>query len=183
MTAQEWDVLREVSLLEDHPVGSNNEGRLLSASQVAVTWRGDAKYFATLVQCPAPASRSSAGPSETTEPSSAASASGTKASSTSSNVQHVGHDSAKAAAAATTSLCIWRRDGCELHARGEAVAHLLPIAAWQPNGRHLYVGQAAPDNPRVLLFETNGLQHGDFSLRSTSGTRDQFDLCIGPHDP
>lgn len=183
MMAQEWDVLREVSLLDDHPADSDTERRPLSASQVAITWRGDAKYFATLVQWPAPGSSSGQGLSDTTQPSSAASASGTEGSVPSPNVQSIGHDSAGAAAVATTSLCIWRRDGCELHARGEAVAQLLPVAAWQPNGRHLYVGQAAPDGPRVLLFETNGLQHGSFSLRSTTGARKHGNFCISAHDP
>jgi elongator complex protein 1 len=34
---------------------------------------------------------------------------------------------------------VWDRATGELHARGEAAAGLLPAAAWQPNGRHLYV--------------------------------------------
>ena len=38
------------------------------------------------------------------------------------------------------------------------------VGAWQPNGRHLYVAQQTPSGPRVLLFETNGLQHGGFDV-------------------
>ena len=33
---------------------------------------------------------------------------------------------------------VWERESGELHAEGEAAAGLLPVAAWQPNGRHLY---------------------------------------------
>lgn len=40
----------------------------------------------------------------------------------------------------------------------------LQVASWQPNGRHLYVAQQTANGPRVLLFETNGLQHGGFDI-------------------
>jgi IKI3 family len=40
----------------------------------------------------------------------------------------------------------------------------LQVGAWQPNGRHLYVAQQTPSGPRVMLFETNGLQHGGFDV-------------------
>lgn len=46
---------------------------------------------------------------------------------------------------ATATLRIWERDTAELHSQGQpesAAAALLPAAAWQPNGRHLYVAAA-----------------------------------------
>ena len=61
-------------------------------------------------------------------------------------------------------LRVWTRDG-QLHAVGESVVGLQPVLAWQPNGRHLYaVQQHANGQQRVLLFESNGLQHGGFDL-------------------
>jgi len=47
--------------------------------------------------------------------------------------------------AATATLRVWERDTAELHSQGQpesAAAALLPAAAWQPNGRHLYVAAA-----------------------------------------
>lgn len=47
--------------------------------------------------------------------------------------------------AATATLRVWERDTVELHSQGQpesAAAALLPAAAWQPNGRHLYVAAA-----------------------------------------
>ena len=61
-------------------------------------------------------------------------------------------------------LRVWTREG-ELHAVGEATEGMLPLLAWQPNGRHLYAAQASPGGgQRVVLFETNGLQHGGFDI-------------------
>ncbi len=41
---------------------------------------------------------------------------------------------------------IWERDsGLTLHATGEAAHGLLPLLAWQPNGRHLYTVHLPPD--------------------------------------
>ncbi|PNH07535.1 Elongator complex protein 1 [Tetrabaena socialis] len=40
-------------------------------------------------------------------------------------------------------VAIWDRATLELHASGEAAEGLLPLPAWQPNGRHLYVPGAA----------------------------------------
>lgn len=37
---------------------------------------------------------------------------------------------------------VWdRASGCQLHAACEAAAGLVPVLAWQPNGRHLYTAQ------------------------------------------
>lgn len=47
--------------------------------------------------------------------------------------------------ASSAMLRIWERDTAELHAQGQpesSAAALLPAAAWQPNGRHLYVAAA-----------------------------------------
>ncbi|KAL4420046.1 hypothetical protein ABPG77_007485 [Micractinium sp. CCAP 211/92] len=44
--------------------------------------------------------------------------------------------------AASAVVRIWDRQTGELHASGEAAVGLLPTAAWQPNGRHLYVASS-----------------------------------------
>ena len=63
-------------------------------------------------------------------------------------------------------LRIWARDG-QLLAVGEATSGLQPVLAWQPNGRHLYAVQALPSGQeRVILFESNGLQHGGFNVNT-----------------
>ena len=65
----------------------------------------------------------------------------------------------------STTVRIWTRESCTLHSVGEAAPGLQPCLAWQPNGRHLYAAQASPEQGnRVVLFETNGLQHGGFSI-------------------
>eukprot|EP00887_Chlorella_sp_A99_P002271 scaffold10.g2271.t1 len=157
----------------------------LGAGDVAITWRGDGLFFATV-------SRDS--PREW---------------------RHGEWTRARASAA---TVRVWDRDACELHSVGEAAPGLLPAAAWQPNGRHLYVAQltqqehqeggaeaGAPAAPgggsaaagedeaavrhvgawkrelrrrqeaaaaaggqrhaaAVLLYERNGLQHGEFAV-------------------
>lgn len=68
---------------------------------MAITWRGDGRFFAT---------------ASLDEP-----------------------------GAASATLRIWERETGELHAQGapeSAAVALLPAAAWQPNGRHLYVAAA-----------------------------------------
>ena len=61
---------------------------------------------------------------------------------------------------------IWDREGCQLHSVGEYMPGLLPVASWQPNGRHLYVARSsrAGAELQVVLFERNGLQHGSFDV-------------------
>ena len=60
---------------------------------------------------------------------------------------------------------IWEREGGRLHAVGEHAAGLSGPIAWQPNGRHLYAAcLRANGQPDVLLYESNGLQHGGFDL-------------------
>ena len=44
------------------------------------------------------------------------------------------------------------------------MAGLSAVAAWQPNGRHVYVAQHAGPSARMLLYERNGLQHGGFDI-------------------
>ena len=46
-----------------------------------------------------------------------------------------------AAGATAATVRVWERDALELHSVGEAAPGLLPTAAWQLNGRHLYVAQ------------------------------------------
>ena len=59
---------------------------------------------------------------------------------------------------------VWDGKTLQLHAEGDAAADLSAVAAWQPNGRHLYAAQHTGLMPRVLLFECNGLQHGGFDI-------------------
>lgn len=195
--SQHWELLAEVPLLQHRGEGGGpasaaepDPQQPLAPGSVAITWRGDGRYFATA--------------------------------------------SLDAPGAPSATVRVWERDTAELHAMGQpesTAAALLPAAAWQPNGRHLYVasaqradaagaaGEAAPqlrhqtpqpheaeqarlaaaegiahvgawkrelrrrqaaraaDAPqgavpgaeagpeaRVLLFERNGLQHGGFEL-------------------
>ena len=39
---------------------------------------------------------------------------------------------------------------------------LLPMAAWQPNGRNIYCVQSMGPKTRICIFERNGLGHGSF---------------------
>ena len=60
---------------------------------------------------------------------------------------------------------VWERESGALHALGEHAPGLLGKLAWQPNGRNLYAACRQPDGAlRVLLFESNGLQHGGFDV-------------------
>lgn len=43
---------------------------------------------------------------------------------------------------------------------------LLPMAAWQPNGRNIYCVQSMGPKTRVCIFERNGLGHGSFLVSS-----------------
>ncbi|EFJ51885.1 hypothetical protein VOLCADRAFT_87528, partial [Volvox carteri f. nagariensis] len=80
---------------------------------------------------------------------------------------------------------IWDRGTLELHAAGEPADGIIPLPAWQPNGRHLYVPalatgampsgtSGASDGgavPSILLYERNGLRHGGFNLPSKAPVR------------
>ena len=66
-----------------------------------------------------------------------------------------------------SSLRIWEREGCELHALGAAPKDLHPVLAWQPNGRHLYAAHPHGQHHRVVLYEANGLEHGGFDIPRT----------------
>lgn len=195
-------MLGEVSLLGgeqgEEPQSSSAAAAplYLNPQQVAIAWRGDARYVATLVQPSPPAGDGNGGGaplngSEATQRAVAAqpaldavagaAAAGAAGPSVAQSRDYeteptpVGFTFTQrqfaTASAAPTWLTIWRRDGCTLHAAGERLEGLLPVAAWQPNGRHLYVGQATRDGPRVVLFETNGLQHGGFHLAPTGVTQ------------
>lgn len=69
-----------------------------------------------------------------------------------------------------SSLRIWEREGCELHALGAALKGLHPVLAWQPSGRHLYAAHPQGQHHRVVLYETNGLEHGGFDVPRTGDT-------------
>ena len=58
-------------------------------------------------------------------------------------------------------LRIWERDECVLHAIGEDTVGLLGPVCWQPNGRHIYAAQEVEGQQGVVLFERNGLSHGN----------------------
>lgn len=113
----------------------------LSASQAAISWRGDGKFVATSV-------------SPGSLPDSDTSTEGTELRSTT-DVQP---------SPVATKMQIWERENFQLHADGEAADGLLPVLAWQPNGRHLYAAQQGSTAARVALFERNGLQHGGFDV-------------------
>ncbi|KAK9915662.1 hypothetical protein WJX75_002381 [Coccomyxa subellipsoidea] len=60
---------------------------------------------------------------------------------------------------------VWERESGALHSVGEHAPGLLGKLAWQPNGRNLYAACRQPTGAlRVLLFESNGLQHGGFDV-------------------
>lgn len=59
-------------------------------------------------------------------------------------------------------------------AEGEKAEGLLPVLAWQPNGRHLYAAQQDAQGQRVILYELNGLQHGNFEV---SGPGEAPPMC------
>ena len=109
---QEWDVLDEVSLLEDS-AGPADAAATLSHEQVAICWRGDCKYFATLLQQQSQQQPQqtggqvrqqavSAGPAATGQP-----------------------------GMAVTALKVWLRSSCKLHAIGEGADGLLPVGCLQ----------------------------------------------------
>ena len=102
---QNWELLAEVPLLQHRGEGGGpataaapDPRHALAPGSVAITWRGDGRYFATA--------------------------------------------SMDAPGAASATVRVWERDTAELHAMAQpesTAAALLPAAAWQPNGRHLYV--------------------------------------------
>jgi len=75
------------------------------------------------------------------------------------------------------SLRVWDGRTLSLHAEGEAATALSAVAAWQPNGRHLYAAQHAGSTPRVVLFERNGLQHGGFDVPVAGAPCSDIVLC------
>ena len=88
------------------------------------------------------------------------------------NLRNAGSDVA-------SSLRVWQTEGCELHAVGKAPsAGLYSVLAWQPNGRHLYAAHAQGNHHRVVLYETNGLEHGGFDV-PRSGLSLLNSLCLG----
>lgn len=61
-------------------------------------------------------------------------------------------------------LSVWERQTCSLHSVGAATEAVGVALCWQPNGRHIYVSSAADGNPRLKLYEKNGLEHGSFDI-------------------
>ena len=81
---------------------------------------------------------------------------------------------------------MWERESGALHSVGEHAPGLLGKLAWQPNGRNLYAACRQPNGAlRVLLFESNGLQHGGFDVPGKgmlSPSYLPFSLCRFTHD-
>ncbi|KAG2485392.1 hypothetical protein HYH03_015878 [Edaphochlamys debaryana] len=133
-----------------------------------LSWRGDGKFLAVVCRDAAAAGTATAAAA----------------------VPVNGGDTAAATALPPYGVRIWDRTTMEIHASGESTDGVLPLPAWQPNGRHLYVAAsvAAPAavakgapgtkppvlaaagggarSPAVLLYERNGLRHGGFPLPS-----------------
>ena len=73
---------------------------------------------------------------------------------------------------------IWEREGGRLHAVGEHAAGLSGPIAWQPNGRHLFAAcRRADGQPGILLYESNGLQHGGFDIHGQGQYLFSVALC------
>lgn len=115
-------MLGEVSLLADvadTSAAADGAGAAaavsLGAAQVAICWRGDCKYVATLVQHGGASAAAPGGSGQQAQ----------QAQQPQQQPQWPG--AATGPAAAGTTLKIWLRDGCRLHAVGEAAAGLLPV--------------------------------------------------------
>lgn len=64
-------------------------------------------------------------------------------------------------------LAIFETSGLKHKATVQTDDLLNGCMAWQPNGRHLYVSSPSKEgSSRILLIETNGLEHGSFDLRT-----------------
>ena len=129
----------------------------LTASQAAISWRGDGKFVATSVS-----------------PSTRACLDSSKDSTEASTTVKVN----AVEPTQTADLRIWERDNFQLHAVGETLEGLTPVLAWQPNGRHLYAAQQLGDAASVFLFEANGLQHGSFDVRVSGAIPEIARLCL-----
>jgi hypothetical protein len=72
---------------------------------------------------------------------------------------------------------VWDRTaGCQLHSTCEDVQGLLPVLAWQPNGRHLYTIQQphAAQQQRGVTAAARGVvkgcvDHDFFKFRQRAG--------------
>ncbi|GIL52022.1 hypothetical protein Vafri_7984, partial [Volvox africanus] len=163
---QAWELLFEGSMLgcstasATAAAAAQAEGSRLF-QDARLSWRGDGKFFAIVCRDPTMAAA-------TTAPS-AMKASGPPTG---------------APALPPFRVRIWDRSTLELHAVCEAAEGLIPLPAWQPNGRHLYVpgetavplagnsagggsawtATATGSGASILLYERNGLRHGDFRL-------------------
>lgn len=71
------------------------------------------------------------------------------------------------------TLRVWSKQGTLQHcgdAHAEEAQGLLPLVAWQPNGRNIYCCQRLQDDRlRVCIFERNGLGHGSFEVPGAVG--------------
>lgn len=182
---QEWEPLAEVALpgCERQALGfdeggggggASPSGRAPSVAQARLSWRGDGKFLASVCSR-APAPHAASSEASAPEPNGAGAIRGGGSGSSASGGGGGGAD---------YRIHVWDRATFELHASGEAAEGLLPLLAWQPNGRHLYVAAsgagavsgsdsraaargASPQQQHqhaVLLFERNGLRHGGFGL-------------------
>lgn len=86
-----------------------------------VAWRGDGKFFATLCHEPLAEQQQQhqgLGPA---------------------GVDGVAEGAGAGSVCGPVCVRVWDREALELHAVGQAAGGLAAVAAWQPNGRHLYV--------------------------------------------
>lgn len=70
------------------------------------------------------------------------------------------------------TLRVWSKQGALLHCgdkHAEEARGLLPLVAWQPNGRNIYCCQRVQEELRVCIFERNGLGHGSFGVPGAEG--------------
>ena len=82
-------------------------------------------------------------------------------------------------------LNIFEIPSMQVKATAQAENDLTGCIAWQPNGRHLYAAATIDDISAMCLFESNGLGHGSFCLRSQGqanfSTLVQLAMCRQDH--
>jgi elongator complex protein 1 len=163
-TVQEWELLSEVPLRQHKDQQQQraeqeheHEAAALAPGSVSITWRGDGLYFATAnVDAPGQAAvgRGSARPLQYCIPLSSSKHIVVPVLS-SADLPHF-----NAAGAGSATVRVWERGSGELHAEGEAAAGLLPVAAWQPNGRHLYAAVSKQQSQLSSSMQQQGAQAG-----------------------
>ncbi len=126
-TPQAWELLLETPVLGPSASSPNAPNALRGPyASARVAWRGDGKFFATL--CHEPLDQQQTDPQQQQESSPAGV-----------NGAADGAGAGSGSVVGPVVVRVWDREGLELHAVGQAAGGLAAVAAWQPNGRHLYV--------------------------------------------